>query len=113
RNTTNNRMELMAIIKGLEALKEPCEVMVYSDSRYIVDAINKGWVQRWAANNWMRNKKESAKNIDLWERLLKQLARHKVRFTWVKGHAGHEENERCDQLAVKAATNPTQTDRPS
>ncbi len=113
RNTTNNRMELMAIIKGLEALKEPCEVMVYSDSRYIVDAINKGWVQRWAANNWMRNKKESAKNIDLWERLLKQLARHKVRITWVKGHAGHEENERCDQLAVKAATNPTQTDRPS
>jgi ribonuclease HI len=113
RNTTNNRMELMAIIKGLDALKEPCEVMVYSDSRYIVDAINKGWVQRWAANNWMRNKKESAKNIDLWERLLKQLARHKVRFTWVKGHAGHEENERCDQLAVKAATNPTQTDRPS
>lgn len=112
KNTTNNRMELMAIIKGLEALKEPCEVTVYSDSRYIVDAINKGWVQRWAANHWMRNKKEAAKNIDLWERLLKLLKHHRVTFNWVKGHAGHEENERCDQLAVQAAANPTLIDRP-
>ncbi len=111
KNTTNNRMELMAIIKGLEALKEPCQVTVYSDSRYIVDAINKGWVQRWQANNWKRNKKESAKNIDLWQRLLKQLQRHRVTFVWVKGHAGHEENERCDQLAVQAAAHPEFVDR--
>ncbi len=111
KNTTNNRMELLAIIKGLEALKEPCEVTVYSDSRYIVDAINKGWVQRWASNHWMRNKKEVAKNIDLWERLLDLLKTHRVTFKWVKGHAGHKENERCDELAVKAAANPKFTDR--
>ncbi len=111
KQTTNNRMELMAIIQGLEALKEPCEVTVYSDSRYIVDAINKGWLNKWAKNHWMRNKKEAAKNIDLWQRLLTQLQRHKVRFVWVKGHAGHPENERCDELAVKASQNPTLTDQ--
>jgi len=111
KNTTNNRMELLAIIKGLEALKEPCEVTVYSDSRYIVDAINKGWVRRWAANNWKRNKTETAKNIDLWIQLLKLLDRHKVTFVWVKGHAGHPENERCDELAVQAAAHPTLVDR--
>jgi len=111
KNTTNNRMELLAIIKGLEALKEPCEVTVYSDSRYIVDAINKGWVRRWAANNWKRNKTEIAKNIDLWIQLLKLLDRHKVTFVWVKGHAGHPENERCDELAVQAAAHPTLVDR--
>ena len=111
KNTTNNRMELLAIIKGLEALKEPCEVTVYSDSRYIVDAINKGWVRRWAANNWKRNKTETAKNIDLWIQLLKLLDRHKVTFVWVKGHAGHPENERCDELAVQAAAHPTLIDR--
>ncbi len=112
KNTTNNRMELLAIIKGLEALKEPCEVIVYSDSRYIVDAINKGWLYRWANNNWKRNKTEMAKNIDLWQRLLEQLKRHKVIFKWVKGHAGHPENERCDQLAVRATSKPKFTDRP-
>ena len=111
KNTTNNRMELLAIIKGLEALKEPCEVTVYSDSRYIVDAINKGWVRRWAANDWKRNKTETAKNIDLWIQLLKLLDRHRVKFVWVKGHAGHPENERCDALAVRAAAHPTLVDR--
>ncbi len=110
KRTTNNRMELMAIIKGLEALKEPCEVVVYSDSRYIVDAINKGWLQSWVKRNWKRGKNEPVKNVDLWERLLKQLQRHHVTFKWVKGHAGHTENERCDQLAVKAASQPTQQD---
>lgn len=102
RLTTNNRMEVLAVIKGLEALKEPCEVMLYSDSKYVVDAIEKGWVKRWKANGWYRNKKEKASNVDLWERLLAQLERHQVRFQWVKGHANHPENERCDALARAA-----------
>lgn len=93
-NTTNNRMELTAVITGLAALKEPCEVTLYSDSRYIIDAIQKGW---------MRNAKEPALNSDLWEQLLGLLERHPVTFVWVKGHAGHPENERCDQLAVQAS----------
>lgn len=101
--TTNNRMELMAIIAGLEALKEPCNINLYSDSRYIVDAVNQRWVYKWQANRWMRNNKERAKNIDLWMRLLPLLEKHKVIFNWVKGHAGHPENERCDELAVAAA----------
>jgi len=100
--TTNNRMEMMAVIVGLEALNLPCEVDLYSDSRYVVDAIEKGWVTRWKANNWMRNKKEAALNVDLWERLLPLLTTHKVTFHWVKGHAGHPENERCDELARAA-----------
>ncbi len=108
--TTNNRMELMAIIKGLEALKEPCEVTIYSDSRYIVDAINKGWLNSWVNRRWKKANKETVKNIDLWKRLLKQLNRHKTRFIWIKGHNGQIENERCDQLAVQAATHPTQKD---
>lgn len=99
-NTTNNRMELTAVITGLAALKEPCEVTLYSDSRYIIDAIQKGWVKKWQANHWMRNAKEPALNADLWEQLLGLLERHPVTFVWVKGHAGHPENERCDQLAV-------------
>ncbi len=103
KQTTNNRMELMAIIKGLEALKEPCKVELYSDSRYIVDAVTKGWAERWQTNGWMRNKKEAAKNPDLWERLLALLNKHRVTMHWVKGHAGHPENERCDKLAVAAA----------
>ena len=101
--TTNNRMELTAVISGLEALKEPCQVELYSDSKYIIDAIQQRWVYKWAANNWMRNKKEPALNPDLWQRLLGQLDRHQVTFHWVKGHAGHPENERCDALAVAAA----------
>lgn len=102
-NTTNNRMELTAVITGLAALKEPCEVTLYSDSRYIIDAIQKGWAKKWQANHWMRNAKEPALNADLWEQLLGLLERHPVTFVWVKGHAGHPENERCDQLAVQAS----------
>ncbi|MCL1787152.1 MAG: ribonuclease HI [Defluviitaleaceae bacterium] len=102
--TTNNRMEMMAVIIGLEALKQPCQVDLYSDSRYVVDAIEKGWVVRWKQNNWMRNKKEAALNVDLWERMLALLETHKVTFHWVKGHAGHPENERCDELARLAIT---------
>lgn len=104
KNSTNNRMELRAIIVGLEALKEPCQVDVYSDSQYIVNAIEKGWAKRWRSNGWKRNKVELAKNIDLWTKLLDLLEKHKVRVFWVKGHAGHPENERCDQLAVEAAS---------
>lgn len=99
RMTTNNRMEVLAVIKGLEALKEPCQVTLYSDSKYVVDAIQKGWVKKWKANGWYRNKKERAFNVDLWERLLVQLERHQVTFQWVKGHADNPGNERCDELA--------------
>ena len=102
RRTTNNRMEVLAVIKGLEALKEPCKVNLYSDSKYVVDAIEKGWVVKWKQNGWMRNKKEKASNVDLWERLLVLLQKHQVSFIWVKGHADNPENERCDQLARAA-----------
>ena len=101
--TTNNRMELLAVIEGLEALKRPCAVAVYSDSRYIVDAVNKGWAERWRANGWRRNKREMAVNPDLWARLLGLLERHAVEFRWVKGHAGNPGNERADALAVAAS----------
>lgn len=100
KNTTNNRMELMAVIKGLQALKEPCHVTLFSDSKYVVDAIEEGWLLKWQENNWKRNKKEEVKNIDLWEILLKELQRHTIDFHWVKGHNGQQENERCDKLAV-------------
>lgn len=103
KKTTNNRMELLAIIVGLEALKESCEVNLYSDSRYIIDALTKGWLTRWQANRWKRNKIDKVKNVDLWKRLLPLLEKHKINFHWVKGHAGHAENERCDVLAVQAA----------
>jgi len=102
--TTNNRMEMLAAIIALEALKEPCQVALYSDSKYLVDAIQKGWAVRWQNNNWMRNKKDPALNPDLWERLLQLLGKHRVNFHWVKGHAGNLENERCDALA-RAAIN--------
>ena len=98
--TTNNRMELTAVITGLSALKEPCAVTLYSDSKYIIDAIQKGWAKKWRANGWMRNAKDPALNPDLWEKLLPQLERHQMTYRWVKGHAGHPENERCDQMAV-------------
>ncbi|MCL1863853.1 MAG: ribonuclease HI [Defluviitaleaceae bacterium] len=97
--TTNNRMEMMAVIKALEMLKEPCEAEVYSDSKYVVDAIEKGWAIRWKQNGWMRNKKEQALNPDLWEEMLALLDKHRVSLHWIKGHAGHAENERCDELA--------------
>ena len=97
--TTNNRMELLAVISGLQKLKSPSKVTVYSDSRYVVDGIEKGWAKSWRSKNWMRNKKEKAINSDLWARLLDLLDIHEVSFHWVKGHAGHPENERCDVLA--------------
>ena len=98
--TTNNRMELLGAIRGLEALIEPCEVDLYTDSQYIVNAIEKRWVYKWRANNWMRNKDEPAKNPDLWQALLKLMDTHKVTFHWVKGHAENQYNNRCDELAV-------------
>ena len=103
RLTTNNRMEILAAVIGLEALKEPCAVRLLSDSQYLVNAIEKGWARRWQANGWMRGKKEKAVNPDLWERLLALCKTHNVRFEWVRGHAGHPENERCDKLATTAA----------
>ena len=99
KQTTNNRMEIMGVIKGLQSLLQPCKVRLYSDSKYVVDAIEKKWVEKWQKNNWMRNKKEQALNVDLWQTLLPLLAQHDVRFIWVKGHADNVENERCDQLA--------------
>ena len=103
RLTTNNRMEILAAIAGLEALKEACAVTLYSDSRYVVDAMEKGWAERWRANGWRRNKKERAVNPDLWERLLDLTAKHSVAFKWVRGHTGNRENERADRLAFGAA----------
>ncbi len=100
RETTNNRMELTAVLEGLKALKEPCEVILTTDSKYICDAVNKGWVFSWKKNNWRKADKKPALNIDLWEKLLEELNRHKVEFVWVKGHNGHKYNERCDELAV-------------
>ena len=98
--TTNNRMELTAAISALQALKFPCEVELYSDSRYLLDGIEKGWAKKWQANGWMRNKREKASNPDLWQQLLEALECHQVTLHWVKGHDGHPENERCDKLAV-------------
>ena len=103
RCTTNNRMELLAAIVALEALNRPCEVELYSDSKYLTDAFNQHWIDSWVKNNWKRGKSGMVKNIDLWERLLKAKTPHKVTFCWVKGHAGHPQNERCDQLATTAA----------
>ena len=101
--TTNNRMEILAVIKALETLPKTSTVDVYSDSKYVVDAINKGWASRWRSNNWMRNKKDRAINPDLWERLLDLCNKHIVTIKWVKGHSGDQSNERCDYLAVAAA----------
>lgn len=103
RKTTNNRMELMAAIAGLEALNRPCTVKLYSDSKYLTDAFNQRWIDSWVANNWKRGKSGPVKNIDLWERLLAAKAPHQVTFHWVRGHAGHPQNERCDTLATAAA----------
>ena len=103
-HTTNNRMELMACIVGLEALKYKCSVMIHSDSKYVVESITLGWAERWKANNWKRNKKDKAENIDLWDRLLTLIDRHETKFKWIKGHSGIKENEICDQLAKKAAS---------
>lgn len=103
KKTTNNRMELMAVIIGLESLIKPCEVTVYSDSQYVVNAFEKKWIDSWIKKGWKRGKNEDVKNIDLWKRLLEAMKPHKVKFIWVKGHAGHPQNERCDKLATMAA----------
>jgi ribonuclease HI len=100
RLTTNNRMEIYAAIKGLEAIKEPSKVILYSDSEYLVNAMNQGWATRWKANRWKRNKREKALNVDLWKRLLELCEIHEVRFEWVKGHAGLKGNERADWLSL-------------
>ena len=100
RETTNNRMERTAVIASLSALKEPCAVTLYSDSKYVVDAIDKGWVYGWKKKGWIKSDKKPALNVDLWEQLLPLLSYHKVTFRWVKGHNEHPENERCDRLAV-------------
>jgi ribonuclease HI len=101
--TTNNRMQLMAAIAGLETLKKSCDVTLYSDSKYLVDAFNQNWIDSWIKKGWKRGKNEPVKNIDLWKRLLKAMEPHKVTFCWVKGHDGHEMNELCDTLATTAA----------
>lgn len=103
RRTTNNRMELLGCIAGFEALNHPCEVQVYSDSRYLVDAFNQHWIENWIRHDWKRGKNGEVKNIDLWKRLLRAIEPHRVSFHWIKGHAGHPENERCDRLATSAA----------
>ena len=102
KDTTNNRMELMAVIVALETLKEPCKVTLTSDSKYVVDAIEKGWLDSWMSRGWKKADGKPALNVELWQRLTVQLNRHEVNFVWVKGHAGHPYNERCDRLAVAA-----------
>ena len=102
RVTTNNRMELLGVIVGLSALIEPCKVQLYTDSKYVSEAVEKGWARSWQENGWRKKDKKPAKNPDLWEQLLELLERHDVTIHWLKGHAGHEFNERCDKLAVNA-----------
>lgn len=101
KDTTNNRMELTAVIEGLKALNRTCKVKITTDSQYVVNGITKGWAEKWRSNNWIKSDKKPAQNKELWEELLNQLARHDYEFKWIKGHAGHPENERCDALAVK------------
>lgn len=103
KKTTNNRMELMAAIVGLEALTKPCHVILYSDSQYLVKAFNENWLDGWIKKGWKRSKNEPVKNIDLWKRLLKAMEPHRVEYKWVRGHSGHPQNERCDLLATTAA----------
>ncbi len=104
--TTNNRMELFAAIAGLECLKFPCKIKLYSDSRYLTDAITLGWVKKWQKNGWWRTNKEKAVNIDLWEKLLVMCDKHQIEFEWIEGHIGHQFNERCDKLATIALKQP-------
>lgn len=103
RRTTNNRMEMMAVIAALEALNRPCQVELYSDSQYVVNAFNQHWISGWIKKGWKRGKNEPVKNVDLWQRMLEAMKPHTVTFHWVKGHNGHEQNERCDTLATTAA----------
>lgn len=100
KSTTNNRMELTAVIMALNALNQPCEVKLTTDSKYVCDAVNKGWVYSWRKNGWRKSDKKPALNVDLWEELLSLLEKHEVQFIWVKGHNGHRYNEICDTLAV-------------
>lgn|SRR5574344_1851018 len=101
--TTNNRMELMAVIAGLEALKKPCKVKITSDSKYFIDAFEKKWIESWQKNNWKTAAKKPVKNVELWKRLIENMKKHDVELFWVKGHNGHEFNERCDSLAVSSS----------
>lgn len=103
RSTTNNRMELTAAIRGLQALKEPCDVTLFSDSQYVVNGITKGWARTWKSKGWIKSDKRPAENIDLWEDLLNLCETHTVRFEWIRGHNGHAENECCDRLAGDAS----------
>lgn len=103
KKTTNNRMELMAVIVGLEALTKPCQVEVISDSKYVTDAFNQHWIESWVRKNWVNSAKKPVKNPDLWKRLLAAMEPHEVKYIWVKGHDGHPENERCDKLATSSA----------
>ena len=103
RRTTNNRMELMAVIAAMEELNRPCEIELYSDSQYIINAFNKGWIYSWQRKGWVRGKNDPVKNIDLWKRLLEDIKVHKISWNWVRGHSGHLQNERCDFLATQAA----------
>ncbi|MBQ2062796.1 MAG: ribonuclease HI [Oscillospiraceae bacterium] len=98
--TTNNRMELTAVIEALALLKEPCVVELYSDSKYVIDALEKGWVYGWKMRGWKKSDRKPALNVDLWEKLLEQAEKHELRYHWVKGHAENEKNNRCDQMAV-------------
>lgn len=99
-------MELLGVIRALQALNKPCQVTIYSDSKYVVDAFNQHWVDNWLKKNWVKSDKKPVKNVDLWKTLLEAKAPHQVQFVWVKGHDGHPENERCDQLATSAADQP-------
>lgn len=101
KETTNNRMELTAVIEGLKALNRPCKVKIITDSQYVVNGITKGWAEKWRSNNWIKSDKKPAQNKELWEELLNELQRHEYEFLWIKGHAGHPENERCDAMAVR------------
>lgn len=103
-HTTNNRMELLSVIESLTLLKEPCDVTLYSDSKYVCDAISKGWAKSWQKKGWKKSNNSPALNSDLWEKLLTLIDKHKINVVWIKGHAGHPENERCDKLAVLAAS---------
>ena len=106
-STTNNRMEILAAVAALEALKKPCQIVLYSDSQYLVNAFRQGWLEKWKRNDWFRDvkRKEKAKNVDLWKRLDEAMKPHEVMFQWVKGHAENSFNNRCDELAVAAALN--------
>ncbi|MBN4064507.1 ribonuclease HI [Dehalococcoides mccartyi] len=107
KHTTNNRMELLGAITALDALKGRQRVVVTTDSQYVINGIEKGWAKKWQANGWMRNRKERALNPDMWQRLLDACDRHDVSFEWIRGHTGHVENERCDELANTAARGPS------